>query len=90
MTAKHYVGSKYQKEFIADLKTVYKAPSDDKASCELDKLIVKWGQKYPLAVNPWKNHWTHVSIFFKYPENTFEKSFIRPMPWRAFTGNSAR
>ena len=45
-----YVGSKYQKEFIADLKTVYKAPSEDKAVYELDKLMAKWGQKYPLAV----------------------------------------
>jgi transposase-like protein len=51
-----YSGSKYQKEFIADLKTVYKAPSEDKASYELDKLIAKWGQKYPLAANPRENH----------------------------------
>jgi len=64
-----YVGSKYQKEFIADLKTVYKAPSEDKAAYELDKLIAKWGQKYPLAVNPWKNHWSNVFTFFKYPEH---------------------
>ena len=64
-----YVGSKYQKEFVADLKTVYKAPSEDKASYELDKLIAKWGQKYPLAVNPWKTNWAHVSTFFKYPEH---------------------
>lgn len=63
-----YVGSKYQKEFIADLKTVYKAPSEDKASHELEKLFAKWGQRYPLAINPWKNNWVHVSTFFKYPE----------------------
>jgi len=47
-----YVGSKYQKEFIADLKMVYKAPGEEKALFELDKLIAKWGQKYALAVNP--------------------------------------
>ena len=64
-----YVRSKYQKALIADLKTVYKAPSEDKAAYELDKLIAKWGQKYPLAVNPWKNHWSNVSTFFKYPEH---------------------
>lgn len=64
-----YVGSKYQKEFIADLKMVYKAPSEDNASFELNKLIAKWGPKYPLAVNPWKNHWAHVSTFFKFPEH---------------------
>lgn len=63
-----YVGSKYQKEFIVDLKMVYKAPSEDKASYELDKLIAKWGQKYPLAVNSWKNNWIYVSTFFKFPE----------------------
>lgn len=22
-----------------------------------------------LAVNPWKNHWTHLATFFKYPEH---------------------
>jgi transposase-like protein len=53
-----YVGSKYQKEFIADLKTVYKAPSEDKASFELDKLIAKWGQKYPLAIQDVMKKWT--------------------------------
>jgi hypothetical protein len=37
------------------MKTVYKASSKEKASYELDKRIVKWGQKYSLAVNPWKN-----------------------------------
>jgi transposase-like protein len=64
-----YVGSKYQKEFIADLKTIYKAPGEDKASFEPEKLMAKWGRKYPLAVNPRKNHWTRVSTFFKYHEH---------------------
>jgi transposase-like protein len=67
-----YVDSKYQKEFTADLKTVYKAPSEDKASYELDRLMAKWGQKYPLAVNSWKNNWIHVSTFFKYPQTYSE------------------
>lgn len=64
-----YVGSKYQKEFVADLKLMYRAPSAEKAVYELDRLIQKWGPKYPLAVTPWKNHWEHVSTFFKYSEN---------------------
>ncbi len=36
-----YVRSKYQKALIADLKTVYKAPSEDKAAYERDKLIAR-------------------------------------------------
>lgn len=64
-----YVSSKFQKEFMADLKNVYKATAEEKASFELDKLIEKWGKKYPLAVNPWKNHWQHVSTYFKYSDD---------------------
>lgn len=63
-----YVGSKYQREFLADLKNVYKAPSLEAAEHHLKELQAKWGGKYPLAINPWKNNWEHVSTFFKYPE----------------------
>jgi len=64
-----YVSSKYQKEFVTDLKKVYQSPAEENARYELDKLIEKWGKKYPLAVNPWKTHWENVSTFFKYPED---------------------
>jgi putative transposase len=64
-----YVSSKFQKEFMADLKNVYKATAEENARFELDKLIEKWGKKYPLAVNPWKNHWQHVSTYFKYSDD---------------------
>jgi putative transposase len=63
-----YVAAKYQKEFMADLKKVYKAPAENIAATELEKLTEKWGAKYPLAVNPWKSHWVNVSTYFKFPE----------------------
>lgn len=64
-----YVGSKYQKEFMADLKQVYKAPSLKSAETELATLTAKWGEKYPLAVKPWNEHWANVSGYFKYPDH---------------------
>ena len=64
-----YVGSQYQKEFMKELKLVYKAPSEKTASYHLEQLIKKWGEKYPLAVNPWKNHWENVSTFFKFSKD---------------------
>lgn len=64
-----YVGSKYQKEFMADLKLVYKAPSLKSAETELATLTAKWGEKYPLAVKPWNEHWANVSGYFKYPDH---------------------
>lgn len=46
-----YVGSKNQKEFMADLKRVYKAASKDLAESELDFLEKKWADN----LNPRKN-----------------------------------
>jgi len=63
-----YVGSKYQKEFVRDLKLVYKAPSLKVAEQELESLDKKWGKKYPLAIRPWKSQWANASTYFKYPE----------------------
>ena len=63
-----YVGSKYQKEFMADLKLVYKAPTEDKAKAELDNLEDKWGGKYPLVIKSWRRNWENLSTYFKFPE----------------------
>ena len=63
-----YVGSKYQKEFMNDLKKVYKAPTKDNAEIALLELEEKWGNKYPLAVNSWKNNWEELSAYFEYTE----------------------
>jgi transposase-like protein len=63
-----YVGSKYQKEFMNDLKKVYKAPTKDTAEIALLELEEKWGNKYPLAVNSWKNNWEELSVYFEYTE----------------------
>lgn len=64
-----YVGSKYQKEFMRDLKQVYKAPSLESAEAALESLASKWGEKYPLAVRPWKANWANASTYFKYPDH---------------------
>ena len=64
-----YVGSQFQKEFLRDLKLVYRAPSLKSAEFELGKLAEKWEKKYPLAVKPWKENWINASTYFKYPEH---------------------
>jgi len=64
-----YVGSKNQKEFMVDLKRVYKATNKDLAESELDKLEDKWNDKYPIVIKSWRNNWERLSQFFKYPED---------------------
>jgi len=63
-----YVGSKNQKEFMKDLKRVYKAANKDLAASELDILAEKWGDKYPIVIKSWRNNWERLSQYFKYPE----------------------
>jgi putative transposase len=64
-----YVGSKNQKEFMVDLKRVYKANNKDIAEVELDVLESKWNSKYPIVIKSWRNNWERLSQYFKYPED---------------------
>lgn len=61
-----YVASKNHKEFIADLKEVYRASSKENAENHLLNLEEKWGQKYPVVLKSWQNNWTILSAYFKY------------------------
>ena len=53
---------------MSDLKLVYKAPTKKAAEQALRELDKKWGEKYPLAVNSWKNNWSELSAYFAYSE----------------------
>lgn len=62
-----YVSYKDLKQFTADLKPVYKAVSEEAGLAALDDFDEKWGGRYPLAVKSWRNNWSEVSTFFRYP-----------------------
>jgi putative transposase len=62
-----YVASKNQKEFMADLKPVYKAETLEAAETALDELEEKWGEKYPIVIKSWRRKWPNLSVYFKYP-----------------------
>lgn len=66
-TSLRYLGSKYHKEFLADLKEVYRAPTLEIGEENLTKLEEKWQAKCPSAVNGWRVNWTHLSTFFAFP-----------------------
>ena len=52
-----YVGSKHQKEFLKNLKTVYGAVSKDSALAQLDMVDEKWGEMYPIVIKSWRDNW---------------------------------
>ncbi len=63
-----YVASKNQKAFMADLKCVYKAATLSAAESAMDDLETKWGDKYPIVIQSWRNKWATLSAYFKYPD----------------------
>jgi transposase-like protein len=63
-----YIPWKNQREFIRDLKAVYKANTKETAEHNLDKLEDKWGKQYPIVFRSWRSNWERLSNYFKYPE----------------------
>jgi len=61
-----HVSHKHKKEFVVDLKTVYQAPTKDVAEYNLLRLEEKWGSKYQIVMNSWKQNWENLSTYFKY------------------------
>lgn len=64
-----YVASGDQKEFMRDLKEIYKASSKNLAETKLLHLGEKWGKKYPIVINSWNNNWESLSTYFKYDKH---------------------
>ncbi len=64
-----FVGSLHQKQFASELKAVYQAFTKEEAEDALDKLEEKWGKKYPIVFQSWRNKWNNLSLYFQYPED---------------------
>ncbi|WP_152960116.1 IS256 family transposase [Bacillus sp. FJAT-27238] len=62
-----YVSYKDLKRVTAELKPIYKAPTEQAALEEFDQFEQTWGSKYPLMVRSWRSNWEEIATFFKYP-----------------------
>lgn len=62
-----FISYKDIKPFMADLKEVYQASTEEIALQKLDSLEEKWGNKYPNSIASWRNNWLQLSTYFKYP-----------------------
>ena len=61
-----YVSDKDNKLFCADLKTIYQAPTEEKALAALERVTEKWSEKYPNSMKSWKQNWDAISPIFKF------------------------
>lgn len=62
-----FISYKDIKNFMKDLKLVYKAATEELALAALDELDETWGKKYPASIASWRNNWPQLSTYFKYP-----------------------
>lgn len=61
-----YVPEKDRKAFAIDLKTIYHAPTEEKAREALDNVAEKWTPKYPNAMKRWYDNWDVITPIFKF------------------------
>lgn len=64
-----FVSYKDRKATVADLKTVYQAPTEEQALNALAAFEEKWNPKYPLIAKSWRSNWPRLSTFFHYAED---------------------
>jgi transposase-like protein len=62
-----YVSWKDRKAFVADLRTIYQAPTREAGEERLLELGELWGEKYAVAVRSWERHWDDLATMFEYP-----------------------
>src|SRR5665213_2798083 len=64
----NYVGWKERKTVATDLKTIYRAATEEQAGLALDAFSAKWDARYPTISVLWRRHWQQVIPFFAFPE----------------------
>ena len=61
-----YVNWKDRKEFVNDLKTVYKAATKTEAEINFEKVAEKWKGSYAIAIKGWRDNWDELTQYFEY------------------------
>lgn len=61
-----YIASKDKKDFMRDLKEVYKASTEELALAQLDRLKETWGNKYAIVIDSWYNNWSNLGTYFMF------------------------
>lgn len=62
-----YVVWKDRKEFSADMKHIYTAPTKQAAEVALNDFAEKWESKYSYAIASCRNNWDELTVFFEFP-----------------------
>ena len=59
---------KDRKRVAADLKTIYRAATEEQARQALAECNAAWGSQYAAAIKLWEDNWERLTPYFSYPE----------------------
>lgn len=62
-----YCSYKERKAVVAELKKVYRAPSEDTALAAFEEFEKRYGSRYPGIVRLWRDAWERFTPFLAYP-----------------------
>lgn len=74
-----YVVDKERKPLATDLKTIYQAPTEEKALEALERVTERWSEKYPNSMRSWKQNWDAITPIFKFSSDV-RKVIYTKMP----------
>ncbi len=66
--ARTKVRRKDSAEVLSDLRTIYRADSQKEAEQALATFADTWKKRYPGLVKYWRENFSHLTVFMKYPE----------------------
>ncbi|MDR1054987.1 MAG: transposase [Prevotellaceae bacterium] len=65
-----YAAGKNQKEFIRDLKLVYRDTGKAQVEAEPDNPELKWGDDSPIIIKSRRDNWDRFPDYFHYPDDS--------------------
>ncbi|MHC4397654.1 MAG: IS256 family transposase [Planctomycetota bacterium] len=63
-----YVSYRNYKEVCADLKNIYRSPTEEEGMKQLENFGDKWEGKYPSISQMWLRNWDNIATLFAYPD----------------------
>jgi transposase-like protein len=62
-----YVSWADRKRLMPDLRLVYGAANAEEAGRQLELFDEKWGERYPMVAQAWRERWEHITPFLSLP-----------------------
>src|ERR1700730_14990277 len=63
----NFVNWRQRVEVAADLKTIYRAATEQEAERQLEQFALKWDKQYPTISALWRRNWLGIMPFFQFP-----------------------